>query len=992
MVSKSGRKYDFNGLNEIPAKIELKGNNLYVSGASQVGPNKWELATLMYKTSDGTLLGERRSVGNATQGVNEINDLTIDDNGDIYITGAVNNQNSFDIAIYKLDENLNILWEKHYDGYGNDDKGNGIKVDSQGNVYVAGTVETNNEGKNYILLKYSQNGDLLWSREFNGKENTDDEATQLVISNNKIFVTGLAKNSSLTSFQTLVYNEDGSIYTQAEFTNPDQNEMPTGITVDLSGNIIVIGQTDLGNGNYRARTVKYTLYEKPFEPVFENGEPKYNANEVIIRFDRSAIKYDAIDRKGFTAGMLGDFVKPNVISEMSSKLGFDVSRLETFKIHRGMTTADSLSITRLGDTIQVPDFWASLTVRLPEKIDELKVVDSLNTISFNMVHYAELNGIIQHTSIPNDSLVTIEQAGLIPTSQYPDAHININPAWDIETGYWNVKVGVFDDPIYWVHEDFGDGTFLGSKITDGWDFYNNVHVSTVLSPGSSHGTSVAGIIGAYRNNGIGIAGIAGGDGINPGVQLISMGIFSSGDFSTNAKAKEAIVKGSLSTTNNYGYGINIQNHSWGGTQQSQEIKEGVNTAWRNHSIFIASRGNDGSNGNPIEYPACYDDKKVLNVGASGIDGKYKDGTNGDILIGQQTNVFWSSSYGNGVDFIAPGCTELVTTPYNPISPYWWQNTSSTPNNYYTFNGTSAAAPHVAGVTALMYSKHHLDKGAPNNLATEDVEHILEKTANNKQNPGSYDQKNGHGLINAYDAAEEVNFPKYIIKHSENVTPSQTTSSGMNIILANNVNGIAAGAYKADRIQVNWTYIDVLPTYQEIIDWWPLEARTIKGVSAVVPVTGEEWMDITPNVTIGGNVAVFSVQTFAWWVKKSNVSGQDINKWIPNGGPSNMRFAYSLHIKDNSVTSLSENAFENNVIIYPNPTNEILNVSLEFQNSSNTTLFIYDTQGKLIANPNLGIKNKGEQNFTINISNLPKGMYLLKIVSENNSITKKFIKE
>lgn len=83
------KRYDYNGLNEIPAKIDLKGNKLYVSGASQVRSNKWELATLSYHASDGTLLGEKRSVGNATQGVNEINDLTIDDDGNIYLTGAI---------------------------------------------------------------------------------------------------------------------------------------------------------------------------------------------------------------------------------------------------------------------------------------------------------------------------------------------------------------------------------------------------------------------------------------------------------------------------------------------------------------------------------------------------------------------------------------------------------------------------------------------------------------------------------------------------------------------------------------------------------------------------------------------------------------------------------------------------------------------------------------------------------------------------------------
>src|SRR5690606_38228896 len=106
------------------------------------------LATVTYDANSGILLNSNRTIGSATQGINEVYDLTVDNSGNIYVVGAVNNVGTgFDIVVTKLNGQLVQIWEKKFDGYGIEDKGKGVKVDSQGNVYVAGYVTSQNEGK-----------------------------------------------------------------------------------------------------------------------------------------------------------------------------------------------------------------------------------------------------------------------------------------------------------------------------------------------------------------------------------------------------------------------------------------------------------------------------------------------------------------------------------------------------------------------------------------------------------------------------------------------------------------------------------------------------------------------------------------------------------------------------------------------------------------------------------------------------------------------------
>lgn len=995
------RRYDYDGYDDIPAKIELHSNNakIVVSGASQSDDNPitWEMALVVTDSINSQIYVYRTGLS-VSSGVSEVYDMTIDENNFIYIVGTkMTDTTGYDVALYKLDDELNLIWEKTFDGYGADDRGKGIKVDSQGNVYVAGYVTTLNEGKNYSLLKFDSNGNLDWSREYNGMASQDDEAIQLVITDDsKIVVTGSAVHGSTSDFVTLVYNENWEIINEISFNGTaGLNDTPTNMAIDLEGNIIVVGQTQTAGANYDNITVKYTLHEKPQTSIFDNDIPYRVNKQVIIHFDTSAINRTRIDERNFRAGRLEDFVKPYVIDSLNEQLDFETSQLQTFKIFTRLTTADSLSLTRLGDTIRMPEYWSWLKVVLPEKEEDEVVLDSLNNMNDSIVKWAEFNFL--YTPDSNDPLLqSNEQSSLVYNTAFPDEpHINAENAWAIETGKDYVKVGVFDAVIHWAHEDFGDGTFAGSKITGGWDFHNNISINNQTDVLDNHGTAVAGIIGAIRNNGTGIAGIAGGDwnnNQNSGVQLFSMAIFEpaidpfTGDtlryvISLDA-AIEAIVEGAANSPN-FGYGLHVQNHSWSGETGSVALNSAVETAWRNHSVFVCSRGNLGNDA--LRYPACYADEHVISVMANGAN------KNLARIVNNNTTNEFESSWGSQSDFMAPGISSLITTTTAAEYIYDYSGgdncTPSLHPDYQCFSGTSAASPHVSGVAALMYSKHNTINGAPNNLTTEDIEKILEKTAHDYPN---YQAQGGWGLINAGDALEAVNYPEHFIQHSANTTASiSSIGTNLNVIVANPTDGVAAGYYTADKYLLEFTYVDILPSNMEIIDWWTVKSRTFEGVSHVNPITGVRWMTVAPNITIGGNTATVQVSTVAWLIKNSGI--QVVNKWIPSYGLAQIQYAYSLHVRDNTLGE-NEQTKQYDMNIYPNPTDEQLTISIDLENASDMRLEVYDMQGSLVASPELGHRAAGNHSFVINTYHLNRGVYIIRLYEGNNVITKKFIRQ
>lgn len=262
-------------------------------------------------------------------------------------------------------------------------------------------------------------------------------------------------------------------------------------------------------------------------------------------------------------------------------------------------------------------------------------------------------------------------------------------AWNITTGSDDTIVGIMDTGVDYTHEDLNQNlwsfTDENGEKSYGRDVFSQ---DNDVMDSHSHGTHVAGTIGARADNGIGVAGI------NWNVKMASVQIFN-GSGQTNLAT---ILRG-LDWFYKRRATIKIINHSWGGNQYSEILDNAfkkldsagvINViAAGNNSSYLDHRSSKAKN---HIYPAMYVLENSLVVAS--FDNKAK-------LSG-------FSNYSNKiVDLGAPGSSIYSTIPGS---------------GYGYKSGTSMAAPHVTGAVALLLSAY------PEWTASQIKAHILERAS------------------------------------------------------------------------------------------------------------------------------------------------------------------------------------------------------------------------------------------------------------------------
>lgn len=298
--------------------------------------------------------------------------------------------------------------------------------------------------------------------------------------------------------------------------------------------------------------------------------------------------------------------------------------------------------------------------------------------------------------------------------QWHFPQIQMQAAWDQSTGA-GVTVAVVDTGV--AYETYGSyqqaPDLAGTIFVPGYDFVND---DTHPNDDNSHGTHVAGTIAQTTNNNMGVAGMAFNARIMP-VKVLN---------ASGAGTSWQVAQGIRWAADK---GANVINLSLGSSTGSSVEKQAVQYAYDHGVTVVASAGNDGAGA--VDYPAAYD--VVIAVGAVRYD----------------EALAYYSNYGTALDVVAPGGDVTVDQNGDGYGDGVLQQTfnpntkNPTDFRYYFFQGTSMAAPHVAGVVALLIAK-----GV---AATPDhVRAALESTAKDLGNPG-WDNTYGYGLIQVADA-------------------------------------------------------------------------------------------------------------------------------------------------------------------------------------------------------------------------------------------------
>lgn len=338
------------------------------------------------------------------------------------------------------------------------------------------------------------------------------------------------------------------------------------------------------------------------------------------------------------------------------------------------------------------------------------VVEIPQTISSSVVANMKTTGLTRYVEpiiqfeaqyVPNDDNWTI---------QWGPKDIKADWAWNFTTGNDDILLAIIDSGIDYNHDDLS-----ANYVSYGHDWVNN---DTDPWDDYGHGTHCAGIASAVTNNTLGIAGLA-------QVQVMAEKVLGEDGIGYS----DWIAKGIINATD---AGAKIISMSLGGPF-SEVVYDAIKYAYNESVLLVAAAGNLGT---PQKtYPAGLDE--VISVTAFDINHSIPEW-----IYNQGPN------FGDWIELAAPG-NEIFSTKPN--------------QTYESHNGTSMAAPHVAGLAALVWGRYP-------NLTRDSVRYWLRATADD-MGVAYFDKHYGYGRINAESAVYQSPPSNDLIALGLNVTSS-----------------------------------------------------------------------------------------------------------------------------------------------------------------------------------------------------------------------------
>ncbi len=376
-------------------------------------------------------------------------------------------------------------------------------------------------------------------------------------------------------------------------------------------------------------------------------------------------------------------------------------------------------------------------VDLGEDISKTDVADVISEYRADpQVAYVVPDRLNKPQATPNDTEYT-KQWDLYEST----AGMNLPGAWDKTTGT-GVTVAVIDTG-YVAHSD------LAANIVGGYDFIADTAVandgngrdSNPADPGdwtaanecvagepattsSWHGTHVAGTIAAVTNNSKGVAGIAYGAKVSPLRVLGKCGGYDSDIIDAITWASGGTVSGVPANANV----AKVINMSLGGSGAcTTATQTAINAAVNRGTTVVVAAGNSNANAANYSPASC---SNVISVAATNRAGARS----------------YYSNFGSIVDIAAPGGETRTVETGGILSTLNAGTAGPGSESYDYYQGTSMAAPHIAGLAALL-------KSASSALTPAQIESAIK--TNSRALPGACSGGCGAGLADAAKTVQAV---------------------------------------------------------------------------------------------------------------------------------------------------------------------------------------------------------------------------------------------
>jgi hypothetical protein len=449
-------------------------------------------------------------------------------------------------------------------------------------------------------------------------------------------------------------------------------------------------------------TVNDVLTGTPLLSVSQGINAERGFAAVYVRPNISADDRAAVEARPEVANTI-----PVLIDEYGASRYFLPDEL-TVQFRDGVSEDDAVrTIEERGSEIitrqRTPGYFTIAVPNNGSLFETIRTFTELDTVLFAEPSEVSFNSALAY--VPDD-LDFARLWGMRNTAQTvngvkgtADADIRATDAWTVTRGDPNVIIAVIDSGADLDHPDLQPNIL--PRGGEDWDFADlNDPVPDDLN---GHGTHVAGTV-AGSDNAIGVVGVA------PGCRIMPLRIDLQTGMNQNRADAINYVRAQAAANPNRSYVVNC---SWRTNGDHAGVRTAIQNAVAGNVVIVFAAGNDNVNTDVSpRFPGVY--PEVISVAA----------------LDQSDRRANFSNFGSTVDIAAPGVN------------IW----STMPNDTFGFlDGTSMASPHVAGVAALIWSRHR-------DLVAAQVREILEATADDitATNPGFVGTL-GRGRVNAFSA-------------------------------------------------------------------------------------------------------------------------------------------------------------------------------------------------------------------------------------------------